>query len=206
MLLKSFMSEHTAEYVLVTDLVRRLAPQFTEIIPIFFWSTREGNSTAAQTMSEVTVRVLTAFARRPKILTDDRVMMKINRELLQYSGRSSNFGIPVVAGIPLVSSLSRLRLNSSCSWFEMTGSDQHHEDHYIEVMLDGTSVLEQSGATESSSPLSDERIRELVHRSPTLSWLDAVAMLRSIRSEQSEFSRFPFFGGYKPFHLILPIA
>jgi hypothetical protein len=201
MLLKSFMSEHTAEYVLVPDLIRRLAPQFVEVIPIFFWSTREGNSTAAQTMSGVSVRILTGFARRPKILTEDRVAMKINPELVEYSQISGNAGIPVIAGIPLVSSLSRLRLNSPCSWFELTGCN----DLYIEVMLDGTIIPEELGG-KVSAPLTDMRIRELAGKSAILLWADAVERLRVIRSEQSEFNRFHFFGGYKPFHLVLPVV
>lgn len=202
MLLSSFISEHTAEYILVPDLVRRLAPDFQEVIPIFFWATREGNSTAAMTMFETSVRILSAFARRPKILAEDRIMMKINPELVQYSRISADAGIPVLAGIPLVSSLSLLRLSSKCSWYELGNTGES----YVEVMLDGKAVSEQHVRNQFTTPLDDKQIREMASRSPVMTWASAVATIRAIRSQQSAFTHYPFFGGYKPFHLLLPVA
>ena len=83
----SFISEHTAEYILVPNLLRRLTPHYQHIIPMFFWSTREGNTIAARTMSDVTVRLLTAFPRRPKIAAShpNRITMKVNQRLLAYA-------------------------------------------------------------------------------------------------------------------------
>jgi len=205
-LLKSFISEHTAEYVLVPDLVRRLAPDFLEVIPIFFWATREGNSTAAMTMFETSVRILSAFARRPKIWGEDRIMMKINPELVQYSRVSADAGIPVLAGVPLVSALSQLRLFSKCSWFELSAWHGTSVEPYVEVMLDGKGVSEQCAGNQLPTPLCDKRIREIAGRSRVISWAIAVATIREIRRQQSEYTHYPFFGGYKPFHLVLPVA
>ena len=117
----SFISEHTAEYILVPDLVRRLMPEFPDIVPLFFWASREGNTTAQWSMEGVPVRIVTAFPRRPKILPDrsNRILMKLNGQLFNYASESSGRGIPVIAGVPLVTSLPTLRLNARCCWFEI---------------------------------------------------------------------------------------
>src|SRR6266446_6341375 len=112
------MSEHTAEYVLVSDLVHRLSPAFPQVIPMFFWATREGNRTAIQSMSELSFWLLTCFARRPKIesVDADYILMKINPELVHNCKASAALSIPVLVGLPMVKSLSSLRLNSPCHW------------------------------------------------------------------------------------------
>ena len=207
--LRSFMSEHTAEYVLVPNLIGRLAPRFAEVIPIFFWSSREGNTTGLQCMSNTKVRVLSCFARRPKVVVpgSDRIIMKLNRELLEYSYGSSEVGIAVLAGIPLVSSLSQLKQTAPCSWFELRGFESVdfsvNIEYYIQVMLDGT-TRPKADLHGMDVPLTDQQLMDVVSRSELMPWASAVEILRHIRSQQPDFNRFPFFGGYKPFHLLLP--
>jgi hypothetical protein len=132
--------------------------------------------------------------------------MKINSELVQYSRLSTDAGIPVLAGVPLVSSLSLLRLSSQCSWFELSAYDGSGVESYVEVMLDGKAVPEQHPRDPFSKPLVNKRIRELANHSSVMPWATAVETLRGIRSKQPEFNRFAFFGGYKPFHLVLPVS
>jgi hypothetical protein len=209
---RSFMSEHTAEYVLVNDVVRRLAPAFSDAIPIFFWSTREGNLTARESMSALNVKILTCFARRPKLhATDDRILMKVNRQLFSYCRASSAVGIPVVAGIPLVRSLHLLRMTSPCCWFDIAKLSSS-DDLSIEVMLDGLAASMPSSNETTQFPLANEDIQTLVTRSPNFTWESAIGLIRDIRraarlfDQASGYRYFPWFGGYKPFHIILPTA
>jgi hypothetical protein len=203
--LKSFISEHTAEYVLVPSLVSQLAGQFQQIIPVFFWLTREGNTTAIELMGDARTQLLTAFPRRPKVSSrsQDRITMKVNRELLEYSVASANEGISVLAGVPLVSSLSMLRMESRCCWFELNPSAPIDTDSFVEIGLDGTVVSNTAPSSALSGPLSDIQIQQAALRCPVMSWRMAVEKLRLIRSGQPEFRGFPFFRGYKPFHLVL---
>lgn len=64
----SFMSEHTAEYALVPDLVAHLGKHFSNIVPVYFWTTREGAHVGRESIGKHTVRVVAAFARRSKVL------------------------------------------------------------------------------------------------------------------------------------------
>ena len=107
MKLSSFISEHTGEYALIPDLRRRLSPRYRNIVPIYFWSSREGNVRMLEKLRPMPVRLLTAFARRPKV--DKRhpgtIYLKVNKELVEYAHASEPLGLPVIAGIPLVSSV-----------------------------------------------------------------------------------------------------
>lgn len=61
-----FMSERTAEYVLVPDIMHRLRQEFSSIVPFYYWASREGSVKVAHSYSGH-VRVVAAYARRPKI-------------------------------------------------------------------------------------------------------------------------------------------
>lgn len=204
------MSEHTAEYVLVNDVVRRLAPAFPEAIPIFFWATREGNLTARESMSTLNFQVVTCFGRRPKLHSlADRILMKVNQQLLDYCRASSAVGIPVLAGLPLVRSLHLLRLTSHCCWFDLTKFLRFDGDSHVEVTLDGTEAAIFDSKRAAQAPLENEEIQTLVGQSPILTWDRAVELFTDIRrgaslSAQAEHGYFPFFGGYKPFHIVVP--
>ena len=54
----SFMSENTAAYALVPDIVAHLSEHFTHVIPVYFWSTREGSRLGIESMVNQTVRVI----------------------------------------------------------------------------------------------------------------------------------------------------
>lgn len=198
------MSEHTAEYVLVNDLVHRLSPTFPDLLPIFFWATREGNRTAIESMHHLSFRLLTCFARRPKVdpFLNEHLLMKINPELKQYHQACSPLGIPVLAGLPMIRSLSSLRLTSVCNWFSLADFDcVDQEEFYVVVARDGTASLHESD-DKLAVPLTTEKIENLVTQSPQLSWDQAVSHLRDIRRIVARNThRFVFFGVYRPFFL-----
>jgi hypothetical protein len=203
--LESFISEHSAEYVLVPDIVRRLTGKFARVMPIFLWLSREGNSTALRMMAGKRVRLLTAFPRRPKVLagSEDRITMKVNRELPRYSAASADAGIAVVVGVPLVSSLSTLRVETECCWFELSGCATTGRDYFVEIGRDGTVISNDAPAGALSGPLSDAQIEDAANRCEAMPWGLAVEKVRRVRSLQAESRGYPFFGGYKPFHLML---
>jgi len=203
--LESFISEHSAEYVLVPNIVTRLTGKFSQVIPLFLWLSREGNATALGMMAARQIRLLTAFPRRPKLLSSsqDGITMKVNRELLAYSAASADAGIIVLVGVPLLPSLSMLRIDTECCWFELKGCATTDRDYFVEIGLDGTVISNDAPAQALSGPLSDAQIQDAANRCRMMPWTLAVEKIREVRSFQPKFRGFPFFGGYKPFHLML---
>jgi hypothetical protein len=174
---------------------------------MFFWSTREGNATTRKLMANMPVRLLTAFARRPKIsrLREGHVTMKVNQELLTYARVSTSAGIPVFSGIPLVSSLFTLRVECPCCWFDLREFVSADRDCFVVITLDGTIASNHPSHKLSPRPLNDLQILAIVNQSSVLPWEDAVETIRRIRYMTPESGRFSFFGGYKPFHFVLPV-
>jgi hypothetical protein len=200
----SFMSEHTAEYILVPDLVRRLTPHFRCVIPMFFWSTREGNKVAARGMENTTVRLLSVFPRRPKIslAQPDQITVKINEELLAYSRAGREIGVPVIAGVPLVSSFKGLRPDSPCCWFDLGPLSSANNDCFIEITSEGRVIEQEPCTTPKSEPISDTDLVALVKQSSAHLWEQTIKNLGHLRRSQPASTGFPFFGHYRPFHFV----
>jgi hypothetical protein len=204
--LSSFLSEHSVEYALVPNLVRQLTATFQDVIPIFFWSTREGNTTAGCSFRDVPVKILSIFARRPKISASrpESIFMKINSQLLEYATRAQKAGIPTLAGIPLAASLEAFGLHSSCCWFQLNGTSGDIGDQFVEISLDGTTfAVSNTSNGRLHDPLSGTQIQAIASNSRVFSWENAVDIIRSLRTDEESTVRYFNFGGYKPFHLIL---
>jgi len=120
--MSSFMSEHTAEFYLVPRLCDILRTRFSHVLPFFFWSTREGNSTAARTDMPDGFNVCALFARRPKI-AGEQLAMTINREVHQTASALSMIDIPTFAGVPLVRSLWDMRHTNEIAWFHLQAAE-----------------------------------------------------------------------------------
>jgi len=202
---KSFISEHSAEYILVPNIVSRLNQRFTEVIPLFLWLSREGNTTAQKMMAGGQIRLLTAFPRRPKLVSGSQagIRMKVNRELLAYTAVSEEAGMAVLVGVPLLSSLSLLRIGAECCWFELKGSAVTDRDYSVDIGLDGTVISNDAPTRALTGPLTDDAIEDLADRCRMMPWIQAVQSIREIRSIQQEVHGSSFLGGYKPFHLML---
>ncbi len=200
----SFISEHSAEYVLVKDIVGILSEEFPVVIPVYFWLTREGASIAKRCMAGRNVHIVAIYARRPKIEkpNQDWILLKINRRLFEVAQTGNEFGCPVLAGVPLVTNLSRFSLDSSCSWFRIKDID--HPDYDFELPLDTT---KQTGNDPFliEGPLSRTAITKLVREeAKVMPWDYAIEAVRSIKRAGRFNNRFFFAAGYRPFFVILP--
>jgi hypothetical protein len=203
--LSSFLSEHSVEYVLVPNLVGQLATVF-RAIPIFFWASREGNITAQRSFRDLPVRILSVFARRPKISASrpKSIFMKINVQLLEYAAKGAVAGIPTLAGIPLTASLQNFGLDCSCCWFRLNGLVGDTGDQIVEIPLDERTVAFRNASNSRlHGPLSDSQIQAIASSCSASTWKDAVDKVRSLRADTKTTGRYLYFGGYKPFHLIL---
>ena len=201
----SFMSENTAAYALVPDLIAHIRERFPHVVPVYFWSTREGARVGFESMGSHPVRVMAAYARRPKVLHpgDDRILVKINSLLFGGARAGAEFGIPVLAGVPLVNSLSDFSLGVPCSWFHLAPTSQGVADS--EFLL---SVSEQSPMSTSqegiSGPLTPKDIVEIAEsQCHQLDWMDAAEGMRCVKRAEGAYAG-PFGAGYRPFFLVMP--
>lgn len=203
---KSFISEHSAEYLLVKNIVDTISRDFNAVVPIYFWSTREGGTIARRCMANHNVRILVAYARRPKIAQPDQdwLKMKINNKLFDAAQFGAEYGCPVLAGVPLVTNLSRLTLDAPCSWFHLNGNKLYDADY--ELCLSITGVPQSASLIPViDGPLSKTKIIEIVHESSrTLTWQDAIDSMNLIRRIGQHGSH--YLAGYRPFFIVIPVS
>ncbi len=202
----SFVNERSVEYVLVNHLVAVLTQEHRTLIPIFFWKTREGSRIATQGMLGQHVRLLTVFARRPKVLQPfaQTVFMKVNSELLDAAVAASTYGSPVLAGIPRTSSLLNFTVNVPCSWFLLhPGHRGAIADVEVSVPVDGSAAAGVGAPVEG--PLGTGEILRITGTATSISWDEAVEAMTAIRKSSSPGGYWRFGGtGYRPFFVLIP--
>lgn len=205
-----FMSEHSAEYVLVPDLACQLQAQFGRVVPFFFWARREGGRIAKESYSG-SVRLLAAYARRPKVdyPSDPVITVKFNDLLFERAWQLNRIGIPVLAGVPCVSSLAELRLGVQCAWFHIEPSHQQWEDSLARIPLATPSQTELARPdTPIRGPLHrDDVVQLAATRTHPMLWREALEHIRQVNRGDADglFIRrwFGPFAPYKPFYLAL---
>lgn len=201
-----FMSEHTAEYALVRDLSCALRPHFQRVIPIFYWVTREGSWIAGQSMAHLRVRILGAYARRPKIYraNEGSVLVKVNGELFVAARTASALGIPILIGVPLVSGLADFSVDCACCWFRLTPEFGEQEDYTFGLLV-GNGTPTTMLCPQLRGPLRPlDTVDLLVSHSRAMRWDEAAAAMRTIRSSSPVPMHFG--GGYRPFFVAVSDA
>jgi len=135
----SFISEHTAEFCLIPQFAAMLSQQYQTVIPFFYWSSREGGIMAKQSMDGQLLKVVALYARRPKIdkVLQPIVQVKFNERLFERAKFLEDNGIPVFAGVPLISSLFDYKLTSPCAWFSFI---ENGNEELINVTLENNST------------------------------------------------------------------
>lgn len=202
---RSFLSEHSAEYVLVPNIAKVLSAAYKAAIPLYYWATREGASLAAAEMGEQSVRIVTAFARRPKVYNAEgkEILMKVNASLLQASAIGGQLGSPVLAGVPLTAGLLQFNVNTQCAWFHLGDTGPFNADVNVRMDTKGKRLgCARDNTDLVKGPLTDKEILNIVKSSTrAMPWDIAVRTMRDIRSFGND-GRW-FMSGYRPFFLVI---
>ena len=208
----SFISERSAEYILIPKLCGILAPHFRKIIPLYFWSTREGSGISRACSAFQKVRVINVFARRPKVWAPHQpsIEVKLNKVLFEVAQESLSLGIPTFAGVPLASSIFDLSFDLDCIWFDLM---ELNNEIIYQISLEGDILSKLEGDTLSKSESNNKTdgvikeanlIESIFSKCDLVEWRDAVESLRTIRRGGQYGTFYSIFGsGYRPFHLIL---
>jgi hypothetical protein len=206
-----FMSERSAEYILVPDLIRQLRSVFPHITPFFFWASREGQRKARDSYSGP-VRVLAAYARRPKVgyPGQSTIEVKFNALLFHHAWALHQAGIPLLAGVPCVSRLSDFQLDVPCAWFRIEPHKDGWGDTHAILETDSPSHAQfYHPATPVQGPLTSDALIQLAQEgSQRWQWPEIMSYLsgRSRDLLGSSFARSSWFGNYmfyRPFYLLL---
>ena len=198
-----FMSERTAEYLLVHRLHVVLSPKVKCLFPLYFSGTREGSSLADPTPDHQLVRCVAIYARRPKILEAGQatVRMKINETLFAAASEGAGFGCPVLAGLPLINGLHQFSLAAGCAWFRINAAPEGNGDSVFTVPLENGRWLQENYGP-LITPISEahffSQAIQVAHEMP---WEVAVDVMQNIKRAGIGEARW-FGGGYRPFFAV----
>lgn len=124
----SFISEHTAEFVLVPMMKSLLEKHYPTVLPIYPWLSREFSNRAKGTHGFSGFHILALFPRRPKLSNSDNVYVTINSELSAYKEIALKYGITVIAGCPLATNLWELASCNECAWLDVEVTNDYLEE------------------------------------------------------------------------------
>jgi hypothetical protein len=195
----SFMSEHTAEFVLIPKLIDILRRKFEVVIPIFPWATREGNNFSKMIHEKDKFRILGLYPRRPKLnLHDHKTLIKINREFFDGANEASKINIPMIAGCPLARNLWELNEDTKCIWIKLTNrTKDYYIIEYNDEILPELKILQNEEVLKNN----DDLLEFVIDKSKNQDFEFLIQAIRIIKSHG--YTRFMGIGSYKPVYFLL---
>lgn len=155
----SYVCERTVEYALIPILSQILQVEYKNVAPVFPWITRETSNISKAVHRGDQFKIITLFARRPKIrqLDTSKISFTINDGLNIFQALASAYGIPVICGIPLASNVWDLSSNVDVNWYAL---DSQTSSNYL---LDAHSVIKDCAIKK----IDNSKILDLTRRGQT---------------------------------------
>ena len=204
----SFISEHSVEYFVSSRISVILSREHKRVVPIYFWSSREGGVISREIHSQRKLRLLAVFPRRPKIdiTQSDIVYGKINDTLIRFSDVAQSFGIPTIFCFPIISSLVDISSDFECLW--LTVRSKEYSDRQFNVHKKSLKISFNAKQENGIQLLNPFAILEMASESKIYEWDEAIERIRILRKAtlgDERFSIMWFWGGhqYKPIYVLI---
>lgn len=195
----SFISERSAELILVPQLVQLLTPYYPRITPLYYMATREGSLNSRVDFKAAGFKILAMYARRPKVFHpgSGMITMKVNQQLFDHSTFLAEKGIATIIGIPLADTLEQINPDTPSRWFKL---DNHGTESLLHIHKQAALVDKVLGIT----PIESAHIAESAQCGRTYNhWTQIIHLLKN-GPRPYQWTR--FFGYiYKPIYFILYI-
>jgi len=196
----SFLSEHTCEFLMVPRITQYLERIYPVVIPIYYWGSREGIALSRGIMRSKSLRVLAFYPRRPKVnaMGDHEIEVKFNQHLFIRANTLIDHGIPVLAGVPMITDIYEARSNCPCAWFRI---NKNGEEEKLAIPLQTEALI--SGNSVAQITLTDfESI--IVSQCKFLYGEDIVKLIRSFKRDfESGFYTSIWGDTYKPIYFLI---
>lgn len=197
----SFISEHTAELVLVPELLTSLKLIYSKITPLYYWVSREGAAMSRHSFAGKEIKLLVLYARRPKIEFPGcgYIEIKLNQILFDRCSFFEKHGIPVIAGVPLADKLEDIQLGVDCIWLRI---QPNGSETILKVNLDGKHTF-----SSDFNALSIVDLEAMIENSKTMTWNEGLEKINEMRRSTMPDGRYyhQYMSGdlYKPVYLLI---
>ena len=201
--MSSFLSEHTTEFILVPRLNRALNRKNDNVVPIYYWASREGNNLSMNLHKNEKVKIIALFPRRPKLFKKSEIIYgKINVDVFGFVNRASNLGIPTIAGLPLVDSIKKLKDDCIVCWLKIINDFQN--DLYFKYNINDGEIVFENSPDNFIAIISEAELGNLFESASIYNWEDASKIFRDLRTNFEGRSVHGFWGlrNYKPVYML----
>lgn len=204
----SFICEHSAEFVLVPFITELFAAHKQKLVPLYFWKTREGSIKSKKCDPGIPIRILSMYARRPKIdyPGQDSILVRINHRLFEHAAYLKENGIQTIIGVPRISSIMDFYVGCPCSWFTL--SPDSNSVWGIDFSIDiKKNKCNAELPLSVKGPLEEKNILNLLNNSKIFtSWQAAIEILSGESLDYKPTGSFYYFHArfnmYKPVYFI----
>lgn len=197
------MSEHSAEFILVHDLIKILQTEYRTITPLYYWASREGGINSRSCFTGKSIQVLAFYPRRPKVYYPrcGTVQVKVNELLSHRKQYFQSKGISVIAGVPIAEQLDDVHFGTPCLWFDISPDELDRE---FTIDIENKSLFGDVPRT-----LNKEEILAIINRfSLPMPWSSVLSIIKEMgtRSE-NRYTPWNRYSGdlYKPIYLVLSL-
>lgn len=207
---RSFISEHSIEYLVVLKVLNELHKEFGHISPLYFWRTREGSSLARNCLT-YGIRMIAVYPRRPKVLEvgSNVITFKINDYVRNNSIYLSSQGIPCFYSGPIISTLDAYDINCDC--FISKSARVHEYNNYKSINMPDayiTFVKEKSeifcaNMNDNIDIISFPEMLSFARQSKQMTWQKALEIIRELNMVSSDYMFFKSLAQYKPIFFII---
>lgn len=197
----SFISEHTTEYFLIPQLCDILSKTYNNIVPLYFWQSREGDNISKEIHKNYNLKLLAFFPRRPKLErpSSNKIICTINDSLFEYSNKAIKHGIITIAGIPLISSILEFRMHKSL-WFQIKNIEQP----YIYLSIDKSNNAITGNDNDCIKILDEKSFSNIYDNSMSYNWETAISIMKELRhTSDMGYNRFFYGDHYKPTYILM---
>lgn len=194
----SFICEHTAEYTLVPKFTDILKKKFESVSPIFPWLTREVGNISRFIHNQDNFKILGLYPRRPKISRlNQKILVKINDDLIRCAIEANKINIPMIAGCPLARDLWELNENTECIWIKLNDKT----DQFYEILNNENKFFVNKALDKNEILKTNQDIYRLIDEKCEKQNLENLA--EAIRIIKYKSHSGYFIGGYKPVYFLL---
>ena len=197
---KSFIGEYSIGLSIVPYMKEILHEKYAYVTPISPWMTREGSNISKLLHRNDSFKIFGIFPRRPKLITDcGEIEFKINAQIIAKANVGLKYGIPIIAGCPLVRNFWELSSNIKLIWTRI--DSEVNEDLFL--------TIKESDILAPALSLfnNNQEILDYIDKNAKLfSIEDALVAFRQINMTNSGFYNYPRFGFgglYKAIYFLL---
>lgn len=105
------------------------------------------------------------------------------QSLFEQTNFLNKYGIPVISGTPIGTSIEKIGFGSKCIWFSIYPGNQ--EEYVVYKFYDGN--IEADCTIKDISLVNDDGLYDILSLTPLLKWTEVISLLKAWQMEYKDY-------------------